>query len=124
METKPKIDFSKTKSEIQDNCRIRLNVGNRFHNRNEQVVCSLLNMMLEKTQMYGGDDNTIPLDEKILRSYYSGISRKSNRLPEIIKNSTKENDKSAKIELVDTILDLAGYCIIALSAFAEEIQNE
>ena len=123
METKPKIDFNKTPQQIVEDLYKRLDVKNPFHQQNEIVACSILNMMLEKTLMYGGNDNNIPLNQKILRSYYEGIGRKSNRLPSIVEKCIL-GDKNALNELVDTVIDIAGYSIIALSSFAEEIQSE
>lgn len=124
METKPKLDFSKTKDEIIADLKARLGEDNNFHDGCEVIVCSLMNMMLEKTLMYGGDDNNIPLNDRILREYYGGIARKANRLPKIVKRSMDPNDKAARKELIDTILDIAGYSIISLSSFAKEIQDE
>lgn len=124
METKPQINFFKTSSDILRDCNDRLINCTEFHYRSELVANSILNMMSEKTLMYGGDDNTIPLNQKILRTYYEGVGRKANRLPRIVERSINPDDYAARKELIDTMIDIAGYAILALNAFAEEIQNE
>jgi len=124
METKPKIDFGKSKNNLEDDLTDRLGAENAYHNRNELVVSSILDMMLEKTKMYGGDDNEAPFNEKVKTAYYEGIGRKSKRLKKIIERVLEDQgDQAAKAELVDTLIDTAGYSIMFLAAIAEEVQG-
>jgi hypothetical protein len=126
METKPKIDFSKDGLELISDLKNRLSANSEFHFRNELVANSLLNMMLEKTLMYGGNDNSVPVNTRIVRAYYEGIGRKANRLPRIIERIIESGGKDleAKKEFIDTLLDLGGYSIIGLAAVAQDIQDE
>ena len=123
METKPKIDFDISRTQLIESLSNRIGSAPKYHIKTEVICNSILNMMLEKTIMYGGDNNNIPFDEKLLRSYYEGVGRKAGRIPTLMKNAI-EGSKSSKLELLDTYIDVVGYGLMALNAIAEEIQRE
>jgi hypothetical protein len=84
-----------------------------FHFRNEVIASSILDMMLEKTNMYGGGKCASDYVEQATKSYYEGIGRKTDRVFGILKRLP---DESAKIELIDTLVDIAGYAIMAINS--------
>jgi hypothetical protein len=115
METKPKINMGISIPGLQE--------SSKFHRDTEIIARNILDMMREKTLMYGGNDNSIPLEEKIHRAYYEGVGRKANRLPAIGKR-VLEGVPAAKRELLDTYIDIVGYGLLALNAMVEDLQGE
>lgn len=122
METKPKLDMKLTEGEIihvlsdilAPDCP-------DYHRRTEIIARQILNMMYQKTLMYGGDEKTLPLEEKLNIAFYEGIGRKAKRIPSISKR-VLEGDAAAKRELVDTFIDIVGYGLMALNNTIEELQ--
>ncbi len=121
----PKINFGLTKDEIIESLRERLDGASEYHMRSEQIGSSILEMMLAKTLMYGGTKKEDNLTRMIVKSYYQGVGRKAERLPDILdKIMSGDADIDVRKELLDTIIDVAGYAILSLNSFGEELQNE
>lgn len=122
METKPQINHHKTIDQIKWDLENRLKFHNLYHLQTERVANSILNMMLEKTQMYGGNDTTDEaFDESLDRSYYE-LMRKANRL-NTIRKQIKEGNLQARKEYLDTIIDVVGYGLMSLVDLSEELQS-
>lgn len=116
METKPKIDFRLDREALPQRLYDGLEKPHPYHLTNEIIARQLLDMMKEKTEMYGGNKDLGTLFEQATRAYYEGVGRKANRIPMLLKRiAIDEGDEAALAELVDTYLDIAGYAIIALN---------
>jgi hypothetical protein len=124
METKPKIDMNIIDEDLIKLLKIRLTLTT-YHRRTEVIANNILEMMSEKTLLYGGDDNSVPFKDKLLRAWYEGVGRKSNRVPAIMDRlMTEPTDKVARLELLDTYIDTCGYSLMALNSLIEELQDE
>lgn len=90
-----------------------------MNNSFKEFTDQLAETLLEKNQAYG-DSFTKSVDEDGLLVLKIRLADKFNRISELIKNGKfKENDES----LEDTLLDMAGYSILALK-YLEEHEND
>lgn len=117
-----KIDNHVTIEQMAADLANRFGSHNSYHLQTERVANSILNMMLEKTIMYGGN-NTQSEDfvDSLDRSYYE-LMRKANRLNSIRK-LIKEGGEEAKAEYLDTVIDIIGYGLMSLVDLSEELQK-
>ena len=121
MEIDPKIKLDTPIAQIKSDLEKRLGT-NSYHTRTESAANSVLNMMLKKTQMYGGNDTSKDEEFESLDRGYFELMRKANRLNSIRKQIKKGNE-SAKAVYLDTILDIVGYGLISLVDLSEELQE-
>lgn len=117
-----KIDFDVSVEEIRKNLENRLRSSNPAQMQNEIVANSLLNIMHEKTGNYGGANPSIDFSEKLTLFYYEGMNRKTKRLNYMFSQWMKGQDIS-HLDLLDTILDIAGYGILGIGDFGKELQT-
>ncbi len=90
-----------------------------MNNPFEKYTDNLAETLLEKNQAYG-DSFAKSVDKYGLSVIGVRLSDKYNRIEHLITNhELKENDES----LEDTLLDMAGYSILALK-YLKEYQNE
>lgn len=90
-----------------------------MNNSFKEFTDQLAETLLEKNQAYG-DSFTKSVDRYGLSVIGVRLSDKYNRIEHLITNhELKENDES----LEDTLLDLAGYSILALK-YLKEHKNE
>ena len=88
-------------------------------NKFKPYIDRLADILQAKNQAYG-DSFTKSIDEDGLLVLKIRLGDKFNRISELIKNrKLKENDES----LEDTLLDMAGYSILALK-YLKEHENE
>lgn len=122
METKPKINQHVTIEQMAADLANRFGSHNSYHLQTERVANSILNMMLEKTIMYGGNDTSKEdFIDSLDRSYFE-LMRKANRLNSIRK-LIKEGDETAKAEYLDTLIDVVGYGLMSLVDLSEDLQK-
>ena len=122
MESKPVIDFEASPDLLHTALTNRLLTTCTYHTTNEVIVSQVLDMMLEKTKMYGGNQPLPTLSEEACRVYYEGIARKVKRLPAIINRlRAEENDGEARSELIDTLVDICGYSILGLNDIGKHL---
>ena len=121
----PKLEFGLAKDELINRLEGRLKKAPEYHIRSEEIASSIMAMMLEKTLMYGGANKEETLKRTIMASYYEGVGRKAKRLPTILDEiMVDDTNYDIRLELLDTIIDIAGYAILSLNSFGEELQNE
>lgn len=122
MESKPIINFGAPIESVSSALAERLAHGCEYHLKNEVIASQILDMMLEKTNMYGGNQSLPNISEEACRVYYEGIARKTKRLPKIISRlMVSESDEEARAELIDTLVDICGYSILGLNDIGKHL---
>ena len=92
----------------------------------ETIAADILEMMAEKTKLYGGMNAGVETDfvDKLLCLHYEGVNRKSRRLPTLVKRIVESpDDPVAKAQYLDTLVDIVGYCLLTIKEIGEECED-
>lgn len=115
MESKPRIIFNGLAVDMRTSLRERLDDCSDYHLVSEAISSQIMETMYQKTKMYDGGKKMDNLYDQATKSYYEGVGRKADRIPGILKRIRASDDDSAVHELVDTLVDIAGYAILSLN---------
>lgn len=108
------IDIELRPLEMLDAFDTRTESCTPYHMRNESIASQVLDVMFEKTKMYGGSRKLDTLHEQATKSYYEGVGRKSDRIQGILRR-LRDGDEEARLQLIDTLIDICGYSILMLN---------